>query len=132
MDWAPLLAAARDCRERAYSPYSGFAVGAALRAADGSIHAGCNVENRSFGLTVCAERVALGAAVAAGAGAPLALAVVAEATPPALPCGLCLQTLAEFAGPELPILLANLDGEQSEVKLGELLPHPFELPGRAG
>ncbi|MGB6335289.1 MAG: cytidine deaminase, partial [Thermoanaerobaculia bacterium] len=83
---------------------------------------------RTYGLTLCAERVAVAAAVARGARRAQAIAVVTDTSPPAPPCGLCLQTMAEFAGPELPILLVNLDGEQVEHKLQDLLPHPFELP----
>ena len=132
VDWGPLIAAAEAVRERAYAPYSSFRVGAALLAEDGRIYAGCNVENRSFGLAVCAERSAVARAVAAGAGRPLAVAVVADASPPARPCGMCLETLSEFA-PELPILLANPAGEREEVTLRALLPQPFEWPkGRSG
>jgi cytidine deaminase len=130
-DWEPLVAAAAAVRRRAHAPYSGFAVGAALRAADGSVHVGCNVENGSWGLTVCAERVALASAVAAGAVAagarpPAAIVVVADHDPPARPCGMCLQSLAEFAA-DLPILLVNLAGERETFRLRELLPQPFRF-----
>jgi cytidine deaminase len=128
VDWEPLLAAATAIRQHAYAPYSGFRVGAALLAEDGRIYAGCNVENRSFGLAVCAERSAAAQAVAAGAGRPLAAAVVADTSPPARPCGMCLETLSEFA-PDLPILLANLAGEREVVTLRSLLPQPFRWPG---
>ena len=128
VDWEALLQAAAAARERSYAPYSGFRVGAALLAEDGRIYAGCNVENRSFGLAVCAERSAVAQAVAAGAGRPLAVAVVADTSPPARPCGMCLETLSEFA-PDLPILLANLSGERDEVTLRGLLPQPFQWPG---
>lgn len=130
MDWQPLVEAATRARERAYAPYSRFAVGAALLAADGRIFAGCNVENRSYGLALCAERSAVAAAVAAGAGAPVAVAVVADADPLATPCGLCRETLSEFAGGELPILLAAPDGRRRETRLGLLFPEPFSLPRR--
>jgi len=128
VDWTNLIAAARDAREHSYAPYSHFQVGAAVLLEDGSISAGTNIENRTYGLTLCAERVAIAAAVARGAGHVQAIAVITDTSPPAAPCGLCLQTMAEFSDPELPILLVNLDEEQIEHKLRDLLPHPFELP----
>ncbi|MDX1502922.1 MAG: cytidine deaminase [Thermoanaerobaculia bacterium] len=128
LDWGPLIAAAHAVRERSYSPYSRFAVGAAVATESGAIHAGCNVENRSFGLTLCAERVAVSAAVAAGSGPPVAVAVVTDADPPAPPCGLCRETLAEFAGPDLPVLLLSTAGERRLTTLGELFPEPFVFP----
>lgn len=127
IDWEPLIAAARSVRERAYAPYSRFRVGAALLAADGRIFAGCNVENRTFGLTVCAERSAVLQAVAAGAGPPVALAVVADASPKAPPCGMCRETLAEFAD-DLPILLVDSQGDREELRLAEIFPRPFVFP----
>ncbi|MBP1641482.1 MAG: cytidine deaminase [Acidobacteria bacterium] len=130
MDWEPLVAAAARVREAAYAPYSRFAVGAAVLTADGRLFVGCNVENRSFGLTLCAERAAVAAALAAGTRELAAVAVVADADPLAPPCGLCRETLAEFAGPELPILLAAPDGRRRERRLGELFPDPFRLPVR--
>ena len=129
MDWQALIRAAGETRERAHAPYSGFRVGAALESSSGRVFVGCNVENRSYGGTICAERVALTGAVAAGDPTPVALAVITEASPPSLPCGLCLQALAELAPPDLPIRLANPAGESREFRLDELLPHPFELPG---
>ena len=128
MDWEPLIEAAWRARERSYSPYSGFAVGAALRTRDGAIHLGCNVENRCYALTVCAERTAVCSAVAAGARELEAIVVVADADPPARPCGLCLDTLAEF-DPDLPILLVNRAGERVELRGRDLLTQPFSLPG---
>ena len=128
MDWEPLIRAARQTREHAHVPYSGFRVGAALVTADGAIFSGCNVENRSYGATVCAERVALGSAVAAGDPKPVAIVVITDTSPPSLPCGLCLQSLSEFAAPELPVRLVNPAGESREFSLDELLPHPFVLP----
>jgi len=128
MDWEPLIEAARSVRANSYSPYSGFAVGAALLTESGEIFAGCNLENRSFGLTICAERTAVACANAAGHRDFVALVVMADTTPPARPCGPCLDTLAEFE-PSLPVLLANLDGEREELLLSDLLPQPFSLPG---
>ena len=127
IDWQPLLTAAEAVRANAHAPYSRFKVGAALLAADGRIFAGCNVENRTFGLTVCAERNAVVQAVAAGAGAPRAVAVITDASPPAPPCGLCRETLAEFAS-DLPILLVNTQGERQLVHLREIFPQPFVFP----
>ena len=128
MNWEALIEAANEVKDRAHSPYSGFQVGAAVLSEDGSIYAGCNIENRSFGATVCAERVAIGTLVAAGSRSLAAVAVISDTTPPAPPCGLCLQVLSEFGGPDLPILLSNSDGDRLEYRLRDLSPHPFELP----
>lgn len=128
MDWQPLYDAAREARERAYAPYSHFLVGAALLTDDGQIITGCNVENRSYGLTICAERTAVAAAVAAGHRRLRAIAVVTDASPPAMPCGMCRETLNEFA-PDLPVLVANLAGERRETTLRDLHPAPFEFSG---
>lgn len=119
MDWDSLVNAAWKTRDQAYAPYSNFHVGAALLAEDGRIFTGCNVENLSYGLTNCAERVAIGAAVAAGVRRFLAVAVVADTTVPISPCGACRQVLAEFGVPR--ILLANRT-ERVEFTLEELLP----------
>ncbi len=128
-DAKTLLEAARQGRLRAYAPYSGFRVGAAVLTSDGSIHIGCNVENASFGLTVCAERIALFSALSAGAEKPLAVAVAGKEGIPCFPCGACLQVLAEFNA-EMAIVLEQ--GESHVVYgLAELLPRRFDLGGRA-
>ena len=128
MDWEPLVTAARAAHERAYAPYSHFAVGAAILMEDGSIHAAANVENCIPALSICAERNAMSAAASAGLRRPQAVAVVTGASPPARPCGLCRQTLVEFAK-DLPILVVNVDGDREETTLAELFPQPFSLPG---
>ncbi|MEO5917346.1 MAG: cytidine deaminase [Luteolibacter sp.] len=119
MNWDTLVDAAWQAREAAYAPYSNFAVGAALLATDGRVFTGCNVENISYGLTNCAERVAIGAAVAAGVRDFLAVAVVADTGVPISPCGACRQVLAEFRVPS--VMLANRT-ERLEFTLEELLP----------
>jgi cytidine deaminase len=118
MDWEPLIDAAWEARERAYAPYSKFAVGAALLAG-GEVVVGCNVENLSYGLTICAERVAVGAAIAAGVRELEAVVVVADTEVPVSPCGACRQVLAEFGDPL--ICLANRK-ERLVFRLSELLP----------
>lgn len=110
-----------EVRRNAHSPYSGFAVGSALLCADGSVFSGCNVENLSFGLTMCAERVAVGAAIAAGKREFQCLAIVADSDEVISPCGACRQVLAEF-NPGLAIVSANLSGKVLEFSLGQLLP----------
>lgn len=129
MDWGLLVDAALAARNNAYAPFSSFKVGAAVRARSGSIFSGCNVENRSFGATICAERFAVGAAISAGETRIEGVAVITDTSPPSPPCGLCLQVLAEFGDADLPILLRNLQGEELESRLGDFLPHPFQLPG---
>jgi len=127
-DWEPLVAAAKAARGHAYAPYSHFAVGAAVLMEDGSIHAAANVENCIPALSVCAERNAIAAAASVGLRKPQAVAVVTDATPPSRPCGLCRQTLVEFAK-DLPILVVNVDGVREETTLAEIFPQPFSMPG---
>jgi len=126
-----LLAAARAVRQRAHAPYSNFRVGAAVLDETGRVHAGCNVENASYGLTVCAERNAVAAAVAAGARRVMAVAVASGSRPPASPCGACRQVLAELAAPSAPVFIAGPRGAPTtETTVGALLPLAFALePG---
>ncbi len=119
-----LVAAAREARKAAYRPYSGFAVGAALLSADGRVFVGCNVENSSYGLTACAERVAVWRGGGEGGGGGTARGVVADGADPAVPCGACLRVVSEFA-PDLAVVLANRAGQVVRHTLRELLPRPF-------
>jgi cytidine deaminase len=121
----PLIEAARLARERAFAPYSGFRVGAALEATDGRIVAGCNVESASYGLTICAERVALVKAVSDGITSFRRVAVVTDADDLTPPCGACRQLLWEFA-PDAEVVLANLRGKVAVYRVAELLPHGFD------
>ena len=130
MQWNGLIHAAREAREHSYAPYSGFHVGAAIVDEAGRVFAGSNVENRSFGSTLCAERVAVATAISSGSKGIRAVVVLTEADPPAAPCGLCLQVLTEFAGPELPILVTTPQGTRREYRLRDLHPHPFEMPAQ--
>lgn len=118
-----LVEAASEVRQKAHAPYSKFAVGAAVLDAKGRVHVGCNVENASYGLSVCAERHAVAAAVAAGAGEIDALAVVTGTEPPSSPCGACRQVLVEFG--DFTVILANTAGERVVTRVSELLPDAF-------
>jgi cytidine deaminase len=126
IDWRALVAAASRARTAAYAPYSGYSVGAAILAGSGRVFEGCNVENASFGLTLCAERSAVAALVACGERTVVAVAVVTAGPEPGSPCGLCRQTLAEFAD-DIPIAMAVAgdDEPRTVTSLGELLPRPF-------
>jgi cytidine deaminase len=118
-----LIAAASRVRSRAFAPYSGFLVGAALQTSSGKIFSGCNVENASLGLTICAERAAIAAAVADGEKEFVAIAVVTDAAEPTLPCGACRQVLAEF-NPAIKIIASTLQNDVQEFSLADLLPRP--------
>ncbi len=127
IDWKSLAAHAWAAREKAYAPYSNFAVGAALFKNTGDVFAGCNVENVSFGLTICAEGVAVLSAIQAGFRHFSGLVVVAETVSPVMPCGACRQFLAEFE-PALPIHCGGAGGVQSVWLLFALLPSTFQGP----
>lgn len=120
-----LIEAALQVRERAYVPYSRFAVGAALLGKDGEIFLGCNIENASFGLTNCAERTALFKAISEGASQFAALAVVADTVEPVTPCGACRQVMVELCPPEMVVILANCLGKQRRTTVSQLLPGAF-------
>lgn len=120
-----LVAAATAAREHAHAPYSGFAVGAAVLGADGRVIAGCNVENASYGLTICAERAALVAAVVAGLGKPTAVAVVVGGATAAAPCGACRQVMTELCVPDAVVAIEALEGGRLVFRLAEIIPHPF-------
>ena len=122
-----LIEAAKNVREKAYAPYSNFKVGAALRSKSGKIFTGCNVESASYGLTVCAERVAIWKAVSEGEGESEfeTIAVVADTEELTPPCGVCRQIIWEFCG-DVPVIFANLKGKTETVKMSDLLPRAFD------
>jgi len=120
-----LFEAARKTRENAYAPYSKFRVGAALRTRAGAVFTGCNVENVAYPEGTCAEAGAIAAMVASGARDIAEILVLADSPEPVTPCGGCRQKLAEFAAPDMPVILADLTGEQARTTLGALLPGAF-------
>ncbi|MCE5323951.1 cytidine deaminase [bacterium] len=124
-----LLIAARDARKSAYAPYSGFKVGAAVLCGSGKVYTGCNVENASYGLSMCAERVAVQKAVSEGERHIKAVAIVTDGDGFARPCGACLQVIAEFSDKDNPaeIISGNLNLEYDVFGLGDYLPKPFNL-----
>ncbi len=120
-----LVDAARDARERAVADYSGFKVGAAVETVDGHIITGCNIENATYGLTICAERVAMFKALSEGHRTFSRIAVVADTETPTPPCGPCRQIVWEFAG-DIEVVLANRVRVTATHQMSELLPHPFD------
>jgi cytidine deaminase len=124
-EYEALISAARDARLNAHAPYSNFRVGAALRAASGRIFGGCNVENSTYGLTVCAERVAIFKAISEGERGFDAIAVVTDTDTLTPPCGACRQLIWEFCG-DVPVVLANLKGKMETLRMRDLFPKPFD------
>jgi cytidine deaminase len=124
-DTSELIKSAADVRERAYAPFSNFKVGAAVRTKSGKIYTGCNIESASYGLTVCAERVAIWKAVSEGEREFESIAVVADTEELTPPCGVCRQIIWEFCG-DIPVEFANLKGKTETVMMKELLPRAFD------
>ena len=120
-----LIEAAKQARENAHAPYSNFRVGAALRSTSGRIFGGCNVENATYGLTICAERVAIFKAVSEGERGFSAIAVVTDTEVLTPPCGACRQLIWEFCG-DIPVSMANLKGKMEVLQMKELFPRPFD------
>lgn len=122
-----LIAAAKEVMQKAYVPYSGFRVGAALLDQNGHIHSGCNVENAAYGPTNCAERTALFRAIADGLkpGQFTAIAVIGDTDMPITPCGVCRQVLIELCPPSMPVIMSNLKGDIARAAVAELLPGAF-------
>ncbi len=119
-----LIAEAKMARKKAYSPYSNFKVGAAVLTTDGKIFSGCNIENSSYGLSICAERAAIFNAVSSGYKKFTKIAVVTDSKPPASPCGACRQVIFEF-GDDIEVIMANLKGDIKIMKIDELLKDGF-------
>jgi len=124
-DHDSLISAAKQTRENAHAPYSNFRVGAAVRASSGRIFGGCNIENATYGLTVCAERIAIFKALSEGERNFDAIAVVTDTERLTPPCGACRQLIWEFCG-DVPVIMANLRGQSETVAMRELLPKPFD------
>ena len=123
-NYEKLIKVAEKARKRAYTPYSKFKVGAAILSSDGKIFTGCNIENASFGLTVCAERVAILKAISEGSSKFEAIAIVGDTNRPCSPCGACRQVISEF-GKDIKIIMSNLKGDIKIKKIDELLPEAF-------
>ncbi len=121
-----LISAAKEAAESAYAPYSGFRVGAALRSEAGIIYMGCNVENASYGASNCAERTAFFSAVTSDERKFSAIAIYADSDKMPFPCGICRQVMAEFCGADFKVIVSSRTGSET-FKLGDLLPHSFEL-----
>ena len=123
-DYEKLIKEAEKARKRAYTPYSKFKVGAAVLSADGKIFTGCNIENASFGMSVCAERVAIFKAISEGSTKFEAIAVIGDTDKPCSPCGACRQVISEFSE-NILLIMANLKGDVKIKKIRELLPEAF-------
>ena len=121
-----LIAEAKMAREKAYAPYSNFKVGAAVLTSNGKIFSGCNIENSSYGLSICAERAAIFNAVSSGYKKFTKIAVVTDSEPPSSPCGACRQVIFEF-GDDIEVIMANLKGDMRIARIDELLKDGFKL-----
>ncbi len=124
MDINELINKAKNAREHSYSPYSGFKVGAALKTKNEMVFTGCNIENSSYGLSICAEQEAIFKAISAGERDLDTIAVVTDSDKLTTPCGACRQVMWEFSK-DMTVVVANLKGEKKEFKIKELLAHPF-------
>jgi cytidine deaminase len=124
-EYEALISAAKQARANAHAAYSNFRVGAGLRATSGRIFGGCNVENATYGLTICAERVAIFKAISEGERGFDAIAVVTDTDALTPPCGACRQLIWEFCG-DVPVILANLKGKIETMKMKDLFPKPFD------
>jgi cytidine deaminase len=124
-EYDELIAAARRTRENAHAKFSNFKVGAGLRATSGKIYGGCNVENATYGLTICAERVAIFKAISEGERSFDAIAVVTDTDTLTPPCGACRQLIWEFCG-DVPVVMSNLKGKVETVRMSRLFPKPFD------
>ncbi len=122
-----LVEKALEAQRYAYVPYSEFHVGAAVLADNGRIYTGCNIENSSYGATICAERTAIGKAVSEGARQILAIAVTSDSKVYTMPCGICRQVMSEFCSSDMPLYLSDRDGQFQQLKFSEILPHCFHL-----
>lgn len=131
MPYTELILAAQEAREKAYAPYSGFKVGAALLASNGKVYTGCNIENAAFGHSICAERTAVFKAVSDGEKTFAALAVVADTEEPVSPCGACRQVLAEFSA-DMRVIMANTKGKFVLSTVKQLLPYAFNQEDLGG
>jgi cytidine deaminase len=124
-EYDPLIAAAEKARENAHAKFSNFKVGAGLRASSGKIYGGCNVENATYGLTICAERVAIFKAISEGEREFDGIAVVTDTETLTPPCGACRQLIWEFCG-DVPVIMSNLKGKVETVRMSQLFPKPFD------
>lgn len=131
VDWSELVDIARNAQQQAYAPYSRFHVGCALQSESGEIYKGCNVENASYGVTICAERGAIASAVVHGDRNFSRLVLVTDAESPESPCGACRQVLQEFA-PDLEIVSYGMNGTEQRWRMSELLPAPFDFKPPVG
>lgn len=118
---------AKEVLENAYAPYSKYRVGAVIETSSGKLYTGCNIENMSFGLTVCAERVAIFKAVSDGERSIVKVVIVSDGDSTPIPCGACLQVMNEFSDEDLEIIVSSRDGKFERFKLIDLLPRPFKL-----